>query len=250
MSKQARWNKIIQLCQAQEEVSVDELVKTLGVSPATVRRDLQEMDDLNMIIRRRGGARLVSTQLIEPNMKIKSASHHAEKQQIGYIAAQQVEDNQMIYIDSGSTTFEMLQYIQAKNVTVVTPGIPHLQVLGQRRISTIVLGGRLHWSSESIVGMRAIKMLKEMYFDVSFLGVDGIHERLGFSTVNEAEASTKSLGIRHARKAFILTDHTKFNLLGAVPFANLDEATVITDSVDNFDKNLIKYITTSGDTNV
>lgn len=98
--------------------------------------------------------------------------------------------------------------------------------------------------------MRAIKMLKEMYFDVSFLGVDGIHERLGFSTVNEAEASTKSLGIRHARKAFILTDHSKFNLIGAVPFANLDEATVITDSVDNFDKSLIKYITTSGETNV
>ncbi|MBB5182747.1 DeoR/GlpR family DNA-binding transcription regulator [Catenisphaera adipataccumulans] len=246
MSKQERWTTIIEICRKQQSVSVDALVDTLHVSPATVRRDLQQMEDLNMVERYHGGVRLSGTQMQEPAMMIKSQTHHTSKRQIAYTAAKLIQDNQMVYIDAGSTTYEMLEFITAKNITVVTPGIPHLQILGQRHISTIMLGGNLYWPTEAVAGKQAIRMMEEFYFDISFVGTNGIHERVGFTTSNELEADTKALGIRHSDHPYILADASKFNVLCPVPFADLDEAIIITDDIGSFPPDRIRYITTDG----
>ena len=247
MSKQHRWSEIIALCKEKDSVTVDELVAHLKASPATIRRDLQDMEDLRMLERFHGGARLSGTSAHEPAMLIKSGINPHEKRQIGYLAAKMIRDNQMVYIDAGSTSFEMLQYITARNITVVTPGVPHITVLGQKGFNTIVLGGKLHWPTEAITGRTAIKQMEELYFDISFVGTNGIHERIGFTTSNELEADTKRLAIEHSREAYILADYSKFNKLSPVPFAGLRDAVILTDSVRDFDPALIRYITVSGD---
>jgi DeoR family fructose operon transcriptional repressor len=246
MSKQKRWSVIIETCKTHERISVEELTELLNVSPATIRRDLQEMEDLQMIERFHGGARISSNQYNEPAMVIKAETNQSEKKQIAFMAAKMIKDNQMVFIDAGSTTYEMIQYIRAKNITVVTPGVPHLSLLGSRNISTIVLGGKLRWSTEAITGNTAIRQMEDLYFDISFVGTNGIHEQIGFTTSNEPEAETKHLAITHSKHPYILTDHSKFNMLCPVQFAKLNEATIITDYVEGFNTKLINYISLDG----
>ena len=250
MSKQYRWSKIIDLCKEKDTVTVEELVEYLNASPATIRRDLQDMEDLRMLERFHGGARLSGTSAHEPAMLIKSELNAHEKRQIGYCAAKMIQDNQMVYIDAGSTSFEMLQYITARNITVVTPGVPHITVLGRRGINTIVLGGKLHWPTEAITGKTAVRQMQELYFDISFVGTNGIHERIGFTTSNELEAETKSLAIQHSNDAYIIADSSKFSKLSPVQFAGLSDAVIITDSIPDFNSDIIRYITVSGESSL
>ncbi len=250
MSKQKRWSEIISLCHEQETVTVEELVQLLHASPATIRRDLQDMEDLRMLERFHGGARLSGSSYNEPAMQIKSGLNAGEKRQIGYAAARLIKDNMMVYIDAGSTTYEMLEYITARNITVVTSGVPHLRVLGKRSITTIVLGGTLHWPTEAITGKTAVRQMEDLYFDISFVGTNGIHPSIGFTTSNELEADTKSLAIQHSQNPYILADSTKFNKLCPVPFAKLSEAVILTNSIEGFESGIIRYIKTNGETNL
>lgn len=245
MAKQKRWSQIIELCKTSEYVSVNEIIEKMNVSPATIRRDLQEMDDLNMIIRSHGKVKINDTQYAEPSMILKTESNSDAKRHIAYAAAKMIQDNQMIYIDAGSTTYEMISYITARNITVVTPGIPHISLLGTKGISTVALGGIVRWSTQAITGKQALKQLSEMYFDACFIGTNAIHERVGFTTSNEMEAETKSAAIQHSKNAYILADNSKFNKLCPVHFADLSDAVIICDDIAGFDESKIRYISTN-----
>ena len=133
MIKQQRWAAIIDLCRENTAISVGELVSLLRVSEATVRRDLQQMEDLNMVSRYHGGVRLNDGQSEEPPMLIKSETNISSKNQVARLAASMIKDNQMIYVDAGSSTYEMLNYVRAKNITVVTIGLPHIAKLKRTR---------------------------------------------------------------------------------------------------------------------
>ncbi len=242
MNKEKRWSQITELCKTKEITMVDDIIQKLHISPATVRRDLQAMEDLGMIIRTHGGAKIAGSQYDEPSMILKNESNSAEKKQIAYAAAKLIKDNQMVYLDAGSTTYAMLEYITAKNITVVTPGIPHVEILGKKGISTIMLGGIVRWSTQAITGKQASKQLNDYYFDVCFIGTNGIHEQIGFTTSNEMEAETKSIAIQHSKQAYILADASKFNRLCLVQFAKLEDATVICNNIHDFDESKIKCI--------
>lgn len=249
MLKQERWSNIMKLCKQHTEVTVDQLVAELDASPATVRRDLQKMEDLNMISRFHGGARINQIQYSEPSMIIKKVTNKKEKSAIALTAARQIKDNQMVFIDAGSSTFEMIQYINAKNITVVTNGIPHISLLINKEITTIVLGGALRASTEATTGRIAVEQLQDMYFDMAFVGTNGIHNKIGFSTSNEQEALLKKTAIEQSETTFILADHSKFNVICPEPFASLNDAIIITDDISDFKTNGIKYMCTNGKNN-
>lgn len=250
MVKQHRWNRIAELCKEKDSVSVEELVEMLGVSPATIRRDLQNMEDLKIISRYHGGARINLTQYDEPHMILKSESNIKEKQAVARRAASLIKDHQMVYLDAGSTTFEMIEHIHARNITVVTAGIRHILELSRHNISTIVLGGPLRPETEAIAGRNTVEQIKTMYFDIAFVGTNGIHDKVGFTTSNELEASTKAAAIHQAKTPYIITDSSKFFILNPVQFAKLDEAIILTDSIpEEFRKLPIRYMLGNGDHN-
>ncbi len=250
MNKQHRWNRIAELCKEKESISVEELVNELDVSPATIRRDLQNMEDLKIITRYHGGAKISYKQFEEPHMILKSETNVKEKQAVARRAAGLIKDNQMIYMDAGSTTFEMIRYIHARNITVVTPGVRHILELAAKNISVIVLGGPLRPETEAIAGRRSVEQIKTMYFDIAFIGTNGIHEKVGFTTSNESEAATKAAAISQTRVPFIITDSSKFFLLNPVRFAGLNDAIIITDSIPKQFLDLsVNYVLGNGSTN-
>lgn len=250
MANKERWNQILQLCETNNRISVKDLCTALHVSPATIRRDLQEMEDLHMVSRYHGGVMVTSSQINEPGMAAKQQTHQAAKKKIAWLAAHMIHDNMMIYLDAGSSTYEMIPFITARNITITTPGIPHLKLLGERGIPTIVLGGKLYWQTESVIGRQALHMLEDMYFDMAFVGTNGIHEQAGFTTSNEQEADTKAMAIQHAKAPYILADSSKFHILRSVPFASLKDAVILTEKVPSFPLDLIRYISADGHNNV
>ena len=111
------------------------------------------------------------------------------------------------------------------------------------------MGGQLYWSTQTIIGKSAAAQLESLYFDIAFIGTNGIYEQSGFFTSNELEATTKSLAIKHSQMSYVVADSTKFNQLRPVKFASLDEAIIITNKVENFDDKKIRYLLTDGTKN-
>lgn len=167
MVKQQRWKIIIDLCQNNKKVYNEDLKIACKTSIATVRRDLQQMEDLKLVQRFHGGVTL-NPDANELPMVYRSNEQISEKTWIAKQAALQIKDNQTIYLDAGSSTYEMIPFIHSKNITVVTIGIPHLALLMEKDIRTIVLPGFIRKSTEAITGAQTFNQLDNFYFDCAF----------------------------------------------------------------------------------
>lgn len=250
MKKQQRWMMIMEACQKQDLVRVEDLVNQLHVSVATVRRDLTQMEELRMVRRFYGGVSLDHAQGNEPGMMMKSGMNRGGKHSVARMAASLIHDHQMVFIDAGSTTLEMLEYITAKNITVATCGIPHIEKLGKAQIRTILLGGTVRWSTSAVSGHTALHQLEQLFFDVSFIGVNGIHDRMGFTTTNQQEADIKRMVIAHSKCAYIMANRSKFHVLYPESFAKLSDAVILSDELGDFPREQIHYRLSSGETSL
>lgn len=250
MNKSLRWDTILKTINIQKKVNVNSLSEKLSVSPSTIRRDLTLMEEQGIIKRYYGGAKIIDEAIIEPPMIVKSNSQLSSKKKIALLAASIIKDNQMIFLDAGSSTYEMVDYISAKNITVVTTGIPHISKLIKKGIHTIVLGGTVKKSTEGIVGKKVIEELSKMKFDISFIGVNGIHEKIGLTCTDELESEAKQKAIANSDISYGLVDITKFNKLYPEKFANLKDIILLSDVIPDFNKKIIKYILINGKTNI
>ncbi|MDD7281773.1 MAG: DeoR/GlpR family DNA-binding transcription regulator [Erysipelotrichaceae bacterium] len=216
---------MLELCQTKKKVYTEEIMECCHCSIATVRRDLQEMEDNHMIQRFHGGALQINAN--ELPMFYKSVDHYEEKDRIARKACEQIKDHQVIYLDAGSSTFEMIKYIYSKDITVVTIGIPHVIELMNRNIKTIVLPGLVYKQTEAISGKITVDALSSYHFDCAFMGVNGIDEVHQITTTNKWEAKVKEKVIKQSDRSFILADHTKFHKVYPLQYAKLSDVTCI-----------------------
>lgn len=241
--KNKRWSSILELCEKQSTVTVLELVEKLGVSEATIRRDLQNMEDNGLVVRFHGGARIVDAALTEKTMTMKALLNIEEKEKISRYGASLIKDGMIVFLDAGTTTYNLIDYITAKDITVVTTGIPHLSKLSAKNIRTFVLSGFVKPTTAAVTGKETVHQISNMNFDLALIGTNGIHPQAGFTTTEEYEGEAKETALRRSKKSYILADKSKFNKLCFVRFANLDAATVIIDEkIPDFDYDLIDYI--------
>ena len=218
---------ILKLIETQGSIENSKIIKDLKISEATLRRDLAYLEKENKIKRVRGGAvlRKVARKEIEIKEKI---TNKDSKKKIAQMAAQFISDGDYIYLDAGTTTYEIIDYIKGKDIKVVTNGIIHLERLIANDIETYLIGGRIKKSTLAIVGVKALRDLSEFRFDKAFIGINGINEN-GYSTHDVEEALIKKQAIENSNKAFILADSTKFDMIYFANVAKLEEATIITD---------------------
>ena len=229
--KRDRIATIYSFCQQSGKVLVADLVKSLGVSPATIRRDLQVMEDKKLVQRFYGGAIINKEMEIEPTMHAKHLINMQKKTLIAKYAASLIKDNDIVYIDAGTTTEIMIDYIHAKNILVVTQALSIMDKLYEKQIRCYTLGGYIKFSTNIIIDNDTIEKMAKMNFNISFLGCNGINSIFGFSTTNEIEAMLKKLIILKTEKPFILADSDKFNQISNIKFANAKDATIITDEL-------------------
>lgn len=227
-----RQQYILGKLQREKIVKVQVLMQELSASESTIRRDLLTLEKANQLKRIHGGATSLTQLKTEPSVKEKRIVQLAEKKRIATFATNLIEDGDCIYLDAGTTVFQMIELLDRKNITVVTNGWNHLNALLEREIETYLLGGLAKSRTEAIIGYMALKQLQQFRFDKAFLGVNGVHTTSGYSTPDPEEAALKRGALEQSTHTFVLADHSKLHEVTFATIADLPEAVLITSEQD------------------
>lgn len=231
MLTQERHQRILQVLQEKHAITVNELTRELSSSESTIRRDLNTLHEAGLLKKVHGGATAIEENFIreEADMATKAERNISEKSTIGTYAATKIHEDDFVYIDAGTTTESLIDAIHNHGATYVTNGILHAKKLKKKGCRVLLLGGEFKLSTEAIIGSEAINSVKKYHFTKCFLGTNGIALGQGFTTPDIDEALLKQQVVKQSLIAFVLADHTKFDKVSAVSFADLDQAIIITD---------------------
>lgn len=226
----SRRNEIIDIINSVGQVFVVELSEKFEVSEVTIRNDLEQLEQKNILMRARGGAiRLEGRVGIDYNLSEKDKLNLNQKVKIGKKAAELVKESEIVLIDSGTTTAELAKNLtNFKELTVITNALNIAYLLGtQENIKLTIPGGFLRKSSQSLVGPLAEKGLQNFYVDKAFLGVDGLDPELGLYTPNIEEAHLNRLMIEIANEVILLCDSTKLRRKSFAHICSLNKINIL-----------------------
>lgn len=243
MTLNERQQQMMEQLNAWGEIKVIELKDRFDVTEMTIRRDLEKLEKLGLAKRTFGGAILASKDVA---LQERTTLMAEQKQRIGRLAASLVQSGDSIFIDGGTTTLEVARHLPVQaQITVVTNAINVAAVLAERKIPTIVAGGVLVETTNSMVGPMAVETISRMAFDKIFLGSTGINPEHGYSNSNMYEAEIKRFAIQKTKEAYVVMDHTKFGARVLFSFAELSQVyTLITDQMPESD--LVNAIQSTG----
>lgn len=230
MNRYERLNAILELVAERGRVDVESIAGELGVSAATIRRDLDHLAGQQFLTRTRGGAVAHSVAYDLP-LRYKTARQATEKQRIAEAAAELVDAGMVIGLNGGTTATEVARAIATRDalreqastgmraVTIVTNAVNIANELVVRpHVKVVVTGGVARPQSYELAGPLATNILEDISLDIAFLGVDAIDPTAGASAHHEGEASINHLMASRARQVVITADSSK---VGAHAFARI-----------------------------
>ena len=224
--------------------SSTELSDLLNVSEATIRRDLDRMANEGVLVRTHGGAIINKYLQLEPEYKRRAQQNVDEKRAIGRSAAKLIQEGDIVFINSGTTTTQLIRQIQPDaQITVVTNNLSAALEIGDSGLELILIGGTFQPKSNSVAGRFSIEILSQIYADQSFIGVDGISLTHGFTVPTSVEAEIiRSMIERTNGPVTVIADHTKWEKVSNFEITQIDRIhRLITDeSLDRMAKNILK----------
>lgn len=243
MLTEERYRIILERLQERAVVKLQELVELLEASESTVRRDLIDLEERQLLKRIHGGAALPSPKIQEPGIEEKTFKNIQQKNAVARLAAAQVEDGESIYLDAGTTTLAMIPFIEAKDVTVVTNGLSHIEALVSKRIKSYLLGGMMKIHTKAVIGSIALQNMDNFRFDRCFLGTNGVDVEMGYTTPDPEEALIKRRAHQLSASSYVLADSSKIGEVSFAKLLDLNEATLITESLSESWKKAISQKT-------
>lgn len=222
-----RRKEILEKMTETPKVRVEELAELLHVSPITIRRDLQSLEDQGELVRFYGGA--VTTKMDFVPEEYDEIQMY--RTLIAQYAATLIEDGDSLFINTSTNALQMLQYVDRKNVTVITNNGRAVNMEHPQGVSVILTGGELRFPKEAMVGEFAERNLQKVYAKKAFIGCSGISPECGVTTEISNEVNLNELMIRHVTgTAYILADHTKIGHNSSFRTCSIDKVThLITD---------------------
>jgi len=239
-----RWDSLRALIRDSGVIRVEDLRRRLNVSLATVRRDLDQLEQSGAIRRVHGGAVSVESRLEEPLFDDKTSIAAREKLHIAEAALKFIAPGDTIYLDGGSTVLELARLLRDRtHLTVVTNSLRAAHELAGRGPRLILIGGELRRLSQTMVGPLTRCILQELHVDRAFMGTIGLTLEEGLTTTDPSEAYTKELVMRQARQVILLADSGKAGKVSFARAGRLENVhVVVTDRAleKNFARELAK----------
>ena len=228
---EARWRKLRGFLRERGILRVEELAAELGVSAATVRRDLAALEVSGELRRIHGGAMAPDGRDEEPLFDDKTSMAAQEKSRIAEAALKLVGPRDIVYLDGGSTILALARLLTAHTqLTVVTNSLRVAQVFSNGGPRMILTGGECRLISQTFVGPLTRAVLEQMHLDMAFMGTIGVSAEQGMTTTDPAEAFTKEQAMARASRSVLLADSSKFGKTSFVRFGRLSQlSTVISD---------------------
>lgn len=233
MLAEERSERIVRLVNEKKSVSVQELMEYLDASESTIRRDLAALDSRGEIIKVYGGAMAVTLKAHDDDIAERRILFPEEKKRIARYAASLVTKDDFVYIDAGTTTEYIIDYLTEKNAVFVTNAVAHARKLTRSGFSVYLVGGRLKPSTEAVVGNSAAEFISKYNFTIGFWGTNGVNRSVGFTTPDPEEAEIKRISMRRCKRRYVVTDSSKFGAISPVSFADFGSAKVITEKIDS-----------------
>ena len=231
MLAEQRFAAILEILSRNQAATVAQLCEMTGASESTIRRDLASLAKQGRLNKVHGGATASEGEFlrVEFDMTTKAGRNVAEKDRIARYAAQQVSDGDVVYIDAGTTTLRMIEYLTSSRATFITNGIGIARRMVEKGFHAYVLGGLLKPGTEAIVGAAALREIAFYNFSKAFLGTNGVSLRQGCTTPDQEEAVIKAKAAEQACETYVLADQSKFGVVTAVTFCPLEKACIVTD---------------------
>lgn len=226
MTQPARHDRLLNHLQANGRASVGELATDLGVTAATIRRDLQYLADEGRLLRTYGGATVADRRLVRDVRAVDV------KRAIATTAAALVVDGSTIAIGSGTTTLEFARRLVDRRLTVITNALDVANILSDRAgIELIILGGVVRPRMHSMLGHLAEMAATELRADTLFMGIGAISLTNGLMNDSVPEILTDRALRRMARSVVVLADASKFDQVAPAYVFDLEEVdTIVTDA--------------------
>lgn len=249
-SGDARHRRILRELQQSVHVSVEELSRALGVSAASVRRDLTSLEAQGLLRRTHGGAELVGSLLYEPfrydsSFKEQEGLFADEKRRIGLAAADLVADGDTIGLTAGTTATQVARSIRHRqHITVVTNTVNVAMELADRdELTVFVTGGFLRGGWFSLVGPTGIEAARTLFVDKVFIGVNGIDAERGLTCHRPDEAAINSALVRQARVRIAVADHGKLGAVTRSRICDLADINLLITDKGALDDSIAPFLT-------
>lgn len=214
-----RKKRIVDLIEDHGQVKVNDLAKEFNVSMETVRRYLEELEYEKKLKKVYGGAVKVESSIIEPSMFEREIVRIEEKKRISMKAASLIKEGEVIFIDEGSTTLQMVSSLKdLSDVTVITNSFPVTTMLmdyANKQLfkgEIIFLGGYVRSKHFRSSGSLAENMAKEFYVDKAFIAIDGVHPVSGITSFDLEKCLLSKIFINNANETIVLVDHSKIDV--------------------------------------
>ncbi len=235
----------------QEYLSIHKIARSidlcdlLDTSEATVRRDLEWMEKEGILERTHGGATLSQRLIFEPEYQHRAQLHPEEKRNIGFLAASLIEPGDIVFINSGTTTTQVIQHIPSNSdITVFTNNLNATLEMVAPGYHYFMIGGEYQPRSRSLSGGFAMDNLKQIYANKAILGVDGFSVKHGCTVPTLAEAEVVRQMIERTMGQIILVaDRSKWGVVSNFPVASLNEIDILVTD-EKFDKAAFESIET------
>jgi len=235
-----RQEKLLVLLKRKRLVKIDSISSEFpDISESTLRRDVKELEKLGKVESVYGGAVKYLSNTDELPISKKSLINKEEKDVIATLASELVNDGDNIYIDSGSNGSILLSKLIHKHITIYTTNTSVFrQSMDDLNADIIVVGGLYSPITSSLSGAFTEEGLKNIFFDESFIGVNGVDPKNGMTTPNISEAVKKRIVREHSHETYVLCDSSKFYQTANVKAFDISAATIISDKTD---KELAEY---------
>lgn len=231
-----RRERILDYLALHKIVANTDLSAWLGVSEATIRRDLEGLEGDGILERTHGGAILSQRLPLEPEYMQRAMRCPEEKRLIGLTAAAQIEEGDIVFINSGTTTTQVIRHIRPGiEITVITNNVAAALEMGDPGFELLLVGGEFQHKSHSVAGRFAVDNLGQVYANKAFVGVDGISIKYGYTVPSNAEAEVmRTMISRTHGQICVVADHTKWGVVSNFEVASLqkDIKLIVDDGLD------------------
>jgi DeoR/GlpR family transcriptional regulator of sugar metabolism len=216
---------ILARLKTQGQIVATELSQELGLSEDTVRRDLRELAEQGLLQRVHGGALALSPAV--GNFHARSSIQTSGKEAIGRAAAALVQNGQVVFVDGGTTCLQLARHLAPNLRATVVTHSPTIAValVEHAHIEVVLIGGRLFKHSVVTVGAGALEAIAMVQADMYFMGVTGMHPRLGLCTGDLEEAHIKRRLMAQAAETWVLASAEKINTGSPYQIAPAKQAT-------------------------
>jgi DeoR family glycerol-3-phosphate regulon repressor len=228
-----RQQEIIAVARVQGRVNVDDLAARLEVSPQTIRKDLNELCEQQLMTRVHGGA-IISSGVENVAYEARRLIAQGEKQAIGAAAARRIPNNSSLFINIGTTTEEVARALRDhEGLLVITNNLNVANLLYRHpKIEVVMAGGPVRRADGAVIGSAAVEFVRQFKVDYAVIGTSAIDEDGALLDFDVREVRVSRAIIDNARKVILVADHLKAERAAPVRIGHLNEVDLfVTDTL-------------------